>query len=77
MYCQQSKQLPGAQRLYAVSLGSPFSYRMVFWSPEMSLQVAETFWPLLHEGTTLKKKPSVLEIDNMGQVQGWGRELPS
>lgn len=43
----------------------------------MSLQVAETFWPLLHEGTTLKKKPSVLEVDNMGQVQGWGRELPS
>lgn len=37
--------------------------------------MAETFWPPLHEGTILKKKPSVLKIDNMGQVSGWGREV--
>lgn len=50
LYCQQSKQLPWAHCLHALSLGSPFSLEWFFWGPAMSPQVTETFWPLFNKG---------------------------
>lgn len=50
LYCQQSKQLPWAHCLHALSLGSPFSLEWFFWGPAMSPQVTETFWSLFNKG---------------------------
>lgn len=50
LYCQQSKQLPWAHCLHALSLGSPFSLEWFFWGTAMSPQVTETFWPLFNKG---------------------------